>query len=224
MREEAILALVVSGILVLGGVALVVHAYRNAFEALGARARVARLAQVFGGVLVGTQQWIVPRGAGHAALLVVSGGTGLNRISLWASNLPAAAPRTFAGVVLTYDEPLRRAFRALELDRVSIRRRAGISAWLGPREREQRVLGDLAGDLRCSSSAPDDEVRALLAPPEIRARILDALALGFDELLLYPPNGGVELVAHTRRAEVIDPQLVRAALARIEPLAGALSR
>lgn len=224
MQDQLVLVLIGTGILVAACLAIIVHAYRNVFESLQAGERVARLGHTFGGAVLGTQQWISQRGAGSAGLLIVSGKTGINRVSVWSTRLALAGPRMLLGVVIAYDEPLRRAFDAGEVDRIALRRRSRWSGWMHPSARAQRVLGDLAPELSFSSTANDDAVAAILALPEIRQRVRGALAVGFDELILYPPHGGVELVAYSPRIHIVDPEIVHAALSWIEPIVWALGR
>lgn len=217
--------LIVAGVAALCAavLALVVHAFRRSFEALSADARVARLVPTLGGAAVGPLQWIAQRGSVQAGLLVVTGSSGINRVSVWLGRRAAAPPRLVLGILHEYDEPLRRAFRDGEVDRIVLRPRSRWFRWMRPSALAGSALGDLAADLRVASTAPDDVVRSCLAQPEVHGHVRGALAVGFDEIVLYPPHG-VELVAHAPRAHMIDPEVVHAALGWIEPMAGALGR
>lgn len=219
MTDRAILALAFTAVLGAGVLALVVRAYLRVLEALGADGRVARLPGALGGVVTGPLQWTAPRGGGYAGLLVVTGRGGIERVSVWWSRAPTAPPRLLLKLFHEYDEPLRRAFGDGAATRIVVRPRSRLFGWLGPSALTVSALGDLADDLRVSSTAPPELVRAHLAPPAVRAHLQGALALGFDELTLYP-GWGAELTARSPRAWVLDVEVVGAALAWLDRLGG----
>lgn len=216
-------ALLLLALVIAIGIALLTILFRGVLDALQADKRIAALARALGGTPIGTEQWLANRGPLHAGLLVVRGKAGLRRISLWSTRIVPQEPRRILGVIVEYDHPLRRAFQAGEVERIALRTRSGLQRLLRPSAKAESVLFDLAEDVRISSTLADEPLRALFARPEIRDRVRGALSLGFDELILYPPHGGVELIAHSPRSHFIDPEIMHMALGWIEPLAVSLS-
>jgi hypothetical protein len=217
------LAIVGSVLIVVAGGALVIHAYRRVFEALWVDRRVAELGLSLGGGATGPMQWLASRGDGQAGLVVTSSRTGIGRVSLWLSQRPAAPPRLVLRAFHEYDEPLRKAFFEREVERIVLRRRSWLGRLFGPSALENETLGELATALSMSATADDALVRACLGQPEVRTHALGALDTGFDELVLYPPLG-VELVASSPRASLVDPGIVGPALEWLGPLAAAARR
>ena len=217
------LALAGSAVLFVAVGALVIHAYRRAFEVLGVDGRVAELGRSLGGGASGPMQWLASRGDGQAGLVVKTSRTGIARVSLWLSRRPAAQPRLVLRVLHEYDEPLRTAFFEREVERIVLGRRSWLGRLFGPSTLERETLGELATALSMSTTAGEALVRACLGQPEVRTHVQGALDTGFDELVLYPPLG-VELVASSARASLVDPGIVGPALEWLGPLAAAASR
>ncbi len=217
------LALAISALIVVAVGALVIHAYRRVFEALGVDRRVAELGLALGGGAPGPMQWLASRGDGQAGLLVTTSRTGIGRVSLWLSQRPAAPPRLVLRAFHEYDEPLRKAFFEREVERIVLRRRSWLGRRFGPSALEKETLGELATALSMSATADAALVRACLGQPEVRTHAQGAMDTGFDELVLYPPLG-VELVASAPRSALVDPAVVGPALSWLGPLAAAARR
>lgn len=213
LRGEAVLALGFTAVLVVGVLALTVHAYRRTFEAYGTDRRILALAQALGGAAVGPEQWLCPWGRWHAGLLAVRGRPGLSRASIWLSRRPANPPRLVLRVVHEYHEPLREAFKAGQAGRVVVR---------PPRPSLSSAEPSTPADRVRVVAASDESARALLDRRELRAHVHAALAVGFPELIIYP-GAGVELVVPNPRPGVFDAAFVRAALSRLEPIAASIS-